>query len=548
MIADVLPGETAVFTLYPSDGWRITGTDAECAVLTTSQDGSSVQVTIPDVRYSGTVAVTAVYADRSIRYYANGGIPVEGASDGMEIPAGDKHLRVNTALGLFQRDGYTQIGWSLSADGIGEMISQGSRVSVGEGETLALYACWQPWTQEACFTWRQDGSGATITGYTGSDAVLCIPETLGGLPVMGIADGAFAGVVCETVILPETCRRIENGAFAGCTVETLLFFDTLQAVYDGAFAGCDVLRTIRIQAATSPVYSGTYYSTFADKMDRLLSMKDEKKIVLFSGSSTRFGSDSEAIDAAFTEYVVCNMGVFAYTNAVPQLLLIAQCMQEGDILIDSPELDAAKRQFCTTNQLDASFYKLIEADYDLLSRLDVRELTGVFSAYHEYQASRSGMSARSYTLSASDYDEDGTPVDTPSYNAYGDYILYRPDAEDDAPIYGLAVPYTRAAYPYAQYLEPYNAMCQRFLDMGVRMFFTWSPRNRLAVSAESTPEELEAFERYVTEGITIPVLLPQSEALVSGPYLYGTDNHLSTNGVALHTARVIAALQRVLTE
>ena len=74
-------------------------------------------------------------------------------------------------------------------------------------------------------------------------------------------------------------------------------------------------------------------------------MKDKKKIVLFSGSSTRFGYDSEMIDQAFPDYEVVNMGVFAYSPALPQLELIRSCMKEGDVLLDSPEFDAANRQF-----------------------------------------------------------------------------------------------------------------------------------------------------------------------------------------------------------
>lgn len=56
------------------------------------------------------------------------------------------------------------------------------------------------------------------------------------------------------------------------------------------------------------------------------------------------------------------------------------------------------------------------------------------------------MAARSYAVSPSDLDEDGNAVDTPSYNEYGDYVLYRPDAVDDTPIYGLPVDYMAPHY------------------------------------------------------------------------------------------------------
>ena len=40
----------------------------------------------------------------------------------------------------------------------------------------------------------------------------------------------------------------------------------------------------------------------------------------------------------------------------------------------------------------------------------------------------------------------------------------------------------------------------------------------------------------------MPVLTDLESSLVSGRYLCGTDNHLSTEGVALRTAEIVAAL------
>ena len=80
-----------------------------------------------------------------------------------------------------------------------------------------------------------------------------------------------------------------------------------------------MLHTLHINAIELRPTVEIYFDTFQDKYDRLLSMKDKKKIVLFSGSSTRFGYDSEMIDQAFPDYEVVNMGVFAYSPALPQL-------------------------------------------------------------------------------------------------------------------------------------------------------------------------------------------------------------------------------------
>ncbi len=264
------------------------------------------------------------------------------------------------------------------------------------------------------------------------------------------------------------------------------------------------------------------------------------------GSSARFGYDSAGIDEAFPDYDVVNMGVFAYTNALPQLEIIRSCMGAGDILLHSPEFDAAQRQFCTGNNLDAPFWSMAEGNYDAVAMLDLRNYGQIFTPFHDYLVSKEGMEPRSWELSPADFDEDGNPAVSPSYNEYGDYILYRPNADDDAPVYGLPVRYVPEAVPTKQFIEPLNRVYETFLEQGVRVYFTYAPRNRLAVSEDSTPEARAALDAHLREELCVPVISEIEDSLVSGVYLYGTDNHLSTEGVALRTERIIAELRAQL--
>ena len=196
--------------------------------------------------------------------------------------------------------------------------------------------------------------------------------------------------------------------------------------------------------------------------------------------------------------------------------------------------------------MDAAFFRMAEADWDLLARLDLREVEGTFSAFNEFQTGRSSMAGLDSRLSAADFDEDGNPVSTPSYNVYGDYILYRPNAEDDTPIYGLAVPYTAQAYPVTQYLAPFNQVCARFAERGVTVLLTWSPRNAQAISEESTPEKRAELESCFRQNTTAPWITALEDSLLPGRWFYGTDNHLSTAGVAMRTEQIITALRPYL--
>lgn len=554
--AAVTPGQSVTFTLTPADGYTLTGCDYPGAQLTRTADGYTL--TLPQVRYTTAVSVQAEQSGVAFYYHPNGGRLLSGnagPAGWVALPVTPSHARLNTAQGsgLFERPGHTLTGWNTAADGSGTAVGLGSRAEPG----ARLYAQWAAWNAAKEFTYEAEPTGgAVVTGWhpaenTATDT-LVIPAALGGLPVTTLAAGAFAGADCRAVVLPPSVRRVEETAFARCTLQSLTLFDSLQTISDYAFTGCENLQTLQINAATAPVYSGSYYATFADKYDHLVSLAEQadppKKLVLFSGSSTRFGYDSAALDAALPGYAVANMGVFAYTNALPQLMLILQAMHPGDILLHTPEFDAARRQFCTTDKLEAPFFNMMEGNYDLVSKLDLRQFSATFAALNEYLAIRRTLPARSYGDSPADYDEDGNPAATPSYNAYGDYILPRPNATDDAPIYGLPVDYTVNAYPAAQFITPLNAVYRQFAAQGVSVYFGYAPRNRLAVSAQSNTAALTALDGYFRSSLTVPVLGTAEGSLLPGRYFYGTDNHLSTEGVALRTEQVIAQLSAQLAQ
>lgn len=536
------------FQLQPQDGYTITGADYPDYTLTTNAAGEGLTLTLHQVRYTETVSLTTEASALTLSYLANGGTRLDGgdAEAPVTLSVTPSHLRPNTSTGaeLFAREGYTLYAWNTRADGTGTPVGLGSRTDWQPG--LTLYAQWSPWTAADHFTWVPSGDGVEITGYSGVGETVTVPAELDGRPVWSIGADAFAGADCQRVLLPPGLRQVQPDAFRDAGLRELYLFDDLLSVSDYAFSGCGHLTTLHINAVEAPVYSGGYFATFADKFDRLRSLAGQKKLVLFSGSSTRFGYDCALLEQAFPDYAPVNMGVFAYTNATPQLLLILSALEPGDLLLHAPEFDASQRQFCTTDALDASFFALIEGDYDLVTLLDLRSVSRVFTAFTTYCTEKADMTPKSYALSPAGFDEDGAPVSTPSYNQYGDYILYRPNAASEQPVYGLPVDYTAASFPLEGYLTPLNEMYQRFLRRGVTVCFTYAPRNQYALSEESTPEARAALHRYLQENLIVPVISSLEESLYSGVYLYGTDNHLSTEGAAIRTQRVIADLRRQL--
>ena len=478
----VKAGSNVNFTVTLDNSWQFLGTDYHGKTdITKDNDGKTVELVLYKVKYSESICIQVEKGKYEITYDANGGKTLSDKTDKVKKYYRGTHQRINTSIGtdLFYRDGYTLLGWNTRADGTGEAVGLGSRTAWKKG--LVLYAQWVPWSAEENFVYKKVSGFAVITGYIGNEQQICVPPNLGGLPVRTIREQAFADTDCRTVILSPGIYEIEKWAFKNSRMEQMYLYDDLMKVSDYAFQDCDMLRTLHINAIEAPAYSGNYFDTFQDKYDRLLSLKDKKKIVLFSGSSTRFGYDSEMIDRAFPDYEVVNMGVFAYSPALPQLELIRSCMKEGDILLDSPEFDAANRQFCYQKELDYATFAMMESNYDAFAGLDLREYTQVFTAFSAYQAAREDMERKSYDICAADYDEDGHETEESSYNEYGDYVLYRPNSTKEGPIYGLPVNYTVNAFPQDTYIDSINAEFQKFMDEGIKVYFTYSPRNKYAL-------------------------------------------------------------------
>lgn len=130
--------------------------------------GRTLTLTLYDVRYSETVQAHVEKSDVVIRYHANGGRLCESRDRAeVSVAVTRSHLRPNTSIGtdLFERPGYTQIGWNTEPDGSGIPAGLGSRVDFWEG--MELYAQWVPWTKSSCFRYEAQGEFAAITGFDG---------------------------------------------------------------------------------------------------------------------------------------------------------------------------------------------------------------------------------------------------------------------------------------------------------------------------------------------------------------------------------------------
>ena len=478
----------------------------------------------------------------SVTYHVNGGSLKNGTGETMTQVAANTHLRFNTAQGTryMEREGYQLIGWNTAPDGSGLSVGLGSRMERAEG--LVLYAQWAKENPATDFAYTAAGDEIHITAYHGSGTWCVIPDTVDGKPVTRICDGAFRDAQIQVLVLPQTVRMVEPNAFSGSTLREIYLYDSLHYIYDSSFENCAQLTTLHMNAVTAPVYSGSYYDGFSDRYDWLLSLREERKIVLFSGSSGRYGYRSDLLMEAFPDYRVANMGVYAFTNAMPQLELIRQLMQPGDVLLSAPEFDAVNFQFCTTNALDVHFWAMMESNYDALGQLDLRNYSAVFDSMREYLSVRRSMAPGDYSISPNWFDDDGNRYNYDTYNQYGDFILDRPNApRDEIMKWGLA-DYTVDGFP-VETIRCLNRVYEGFLADGVSVYFTYTPRNIRAITPESTVDARQALHDHLKANLIVPVISHIEDSLYPGTCFYLIDSHLSTEAAVERTERVIRDLQ-----
>ena len=493
-----------------------------------------------EIRYPAVIRLTVAPA------YTTTYHPGKGTGEEFTVSEESPRLSPNTLPyeEQFAKAGCLPIGWNTSPDGSGVHVGFGSQI-FREGTELTLYMEYLPCTPEEQFTWERVGDAVTITGYSGSGD-LVIPSQLGGLPVTAIAARAFGDVAADRVAFPSTLETIEEAAFRSLSVNDLYLFDRLETVSDASFGVLSV-NHLHLNAARSPVYCGSYFDTLSEKIAYLRTLAGQKKLVLFAGSSARFGYDSPMLEAEFPEYRVVNLGVYAYANMLPQAHLLLASLEPGDVVLSSPELDAIDMQFCGSNALDKETFCMMESNYDLLSGLDCREYTGIFDAFAAYQAARSRMDPVSYHDVPSQFDEDGNRRDEATYNRYGDYILYR-ENNIEGKNFGVKRAFYNADHIAAADWEGLNRVYDAFADAGATVLFTWSPRSSTSLSPDSTEQSVAELSALVRATLHAQVITSAADSLFDPLYFYGTDNHLSTEGVELHTRQIAEALRRVWEE
>lgn len=410
--------QTVTLTVKMKDGFLFDGWSSGNALANTTEwkNQAVLESTNQTYRFEVSSAKT-IYLNCSMTlvYHANGGSLASGVSSKDTYSLVFYH-NPNTRPegGYFVRDGYTLVGYNTEADGSGEFVSLGAKVNANGAATVDLYCVWAENTTEDAFTYETSGSSVTITGYTGDEDVVVIPQTLGGKKVTKIAEDAFIQKSVKTVVIAKTVEQIEAYAFDRCEdLTTVILFDasfnTSAGISEDSFFQCVNLKNIRIN--TVYTLTDTWQSYGAAKLDRLIWAADKKKIIIIGGSGAYYGYNGQVLEEALGgEYEIINFGENANISALLYFDIVEDFIREGDIILWSPEPGGY-----TLGATDCGnrFWDFRKSDYDFLKYVDVSLYTDLLPTFANYCG----------TLKTSNFKEfDALTI---SVNQYGDDISYR---------------------------------------------------------------------------------------------------------------------------
>lgn len=430
--------------------------------------------------------------------------------------------------GYFKRNGYTLVEYNTKEDGTGTPVSLGSRVDAEGKPSLDLWCVWQKNTDSSLFKYKNTSGGVEITGYTGNEEVICIPEKMGGKAVVSIAGGAFNNADMKKVIIAKSVTSVASGAFRNCkNLETVVVFDggfDSYGIGENCFVNCDSFKHFYVNATYTIYESFALYGS--GHLDRLMWAKDMKKIIIVGGSGSYFGYDSEIIDKALNgEYVIINFGENANVSALLYFDIIEEFMGEGDILLWSPEPGPWALGSYSVGYR-AWYFR--QSDYGFLRYIDRSQFTDLIS-YFPAQCVEMKNAEKRYIL---------------PYDAFNNSASKYGDGLDTANRINQGKSYSYSFNDDIGAKDEMAAIVKRMKDKGASVFFTYAAMQK--DGGGISDNVIKEYTERLTSVLDITVISDYKNCLYPQEYFSDSKWHLVWEGAQERSRHVAEDLKKQL--
>ena len=271
--------------------------------------GSLTEVTIPEgvtsignSAFSSCSSLTKVTIPKSVTSIGNDAFAHCSSLTKVTIPEGVTSI----GAGAFQSCGsLTEVTIPKSVETIGEIAFDECEAlatvyyggtqedwdalknTIDNGNNPLLNATIMYTPQESDFTYTENDTGVTITGYTGSTGNIIIPSELGGKPVTAIGEKAFfQNKTITSVKIPEGVTSIGNSAFAQTNLTEVEIPKSVKNIERYAFNCCYNLEEVTIPGGVQR--TGNYAFAYCSRLKQVI-ISDGVEII---GASAFYGCSS----------------------------------------------------------------------------------------------------------------------------------------------------------------------------------------------------------------------------------------------------------------
>ena len=490
--------------------------------------------TAPKVEEHTSRPVAVLSESKIILYHPNGGAIVGSEDKFYTAQSSDSYfLMPNTLPGaneLFVREGYKLIGFSDKEDGSGNFYGLGhtARFADGERAVTSFYCVWEKYSDLSYFTYEDYEDGIAVTGYSGNEEKVVIPEIINGKKVTRINSGAISGDNIKTLMLPCYLTSGESGAIYDCpALEKVHMSDAITDVPNDMFSDSASFRTIHVDAAIRPVFTSNYRN-FSLKYQYLISLPDDRnKVVVLSGSNTDHGLDTLLMEESLEgKYYCVNFGTDAAFNITLILDCIGSLLSDGDYMIHNFE----QMDYCRgTFEINALTFQGLESNYNILSLVDFSKYTNFFESLCAFNETRGKNFGGDYNSNPSvhnkrgeknsiqqNYNTDDFFVGSNGRFEFSDKLISKEEAANLCLIY------------------------DNIREKGATVLVSYPSFNYNAVMEEyRNKASYDTYDKFLRENLNAPVISVVHDYIFPGKYMSNTDYHLNFHGRKIRTAKLL---------
>ncbi|MBE6633372.1 MAG: hypothetical protein E7620_03395 [Ruminococcaceae bacterium] len=568
-------------------GWSFGSTIQNGGKLISSEREFTFAIT-PNTAVGDECRIFANYSqtqENAVYYYLNGG-SVNKTSTNMKnttyyrAEATDNYVKVTLGInyfdaigpvaclfwddGTFYREGYVLKEFNTKPDGSGVGYGSGYKFPILI-EGSELYCIWAKETDPSAFTYEDvrfelpTGSsldkaphwithGIRITGYTGNDSEVVIPEKINGKYVVSIGTGALNSLQMDTLVLGRRILEIQKNAIMNCTrLETVYYPDSVYYVSNDSFDAVSWghLKNFYVNATMAPRSLDGW--DFATKFTRFIANPDRKRVALLAGSSGLYGLSAGYLEALLgdEEWCAVNFGMQRSFDTHLIIPLLAYYANEDDILILAPENSVRNVGYPNVYWKSLA---LLESMLNFFRTVDISYYGNILSTFAEINQGSSALQGR-YTRAPQRYERiQDVPKNRSQWCEYDNTNRYSYHNATTHPITGTV----RLDHLYRDFERKINvdirtSECPKTLNYeiglvhakGAKIYFGFAPISETAILKEARqegPAWFDRFEQMIGDLFDFDGILGEAENYIYDiKYFYDSEFHLNNYGKSYRT-------------